>query len=191
MATFALSRFDSMYNRMQQIKRDIFAMRNGIVAETLHRAGSPYRFIMGVNIPQLKEIAARYSGDAELTALLRADSDSRESQLIAPMICPGGSVSQADARQWLGSSRSREATDVICHSLLRHEDYAVDLAAECLAAESDDTLAYAGIRLLWNLVNSDPATVREMAVAELSKDRQATQAEAQRLIEEADFLLSR
>lgn len=176
---------------MQHIKRDIFAMRNGIVAETLRRAGSPYRFIMGVNIPQLKEIAARYSGDAELSALLRADADSRESQLIAPMICPRGSVSQTEARQWLSESKSREAVDVICHSLLRHEDYAVALAADCLATESDAILAYAGIRLLWNLVNSDPAMVRDMAAAELSKERQATQAEAQRLIEEADFLMQR
>ncbi len=178
-----------MYNKMQQIKRDIFAMRNGIVAETLRRAGSPYRFIMGVNIPQLKEIAARYSGDAELAALLRADRASRESQLIAPMIFPRGWVSRSDAREWLASSVSREAIDIICHSLLRHEDYALPLAGDCLAAEGDDTLAYAGIRLLWNLVSSRPSVVREMAVAEADKGRRVTQAEAIRLIEEADFLV--
>ncbi len=44
------------YSRMQEMKRAIYAMRNGVVADALRSARSPYRFIMGVNLPQLKEI---------------------------------------------------------------------------------------------------------------------------------------
>ena len=32
-------------------------MRNGIVADTLRKAGSPYRIIFGLNLPQISEIA--------------------------------------------------------------------------------------------------------------------------------------
>ena len=45
------------YNRMQIIKRRFFAMRNGIIADTLRKAGLDYRMIFGLNLPQVVEIA--------------------------------------------------------------------------------------------------------------------------------------
>ena len=35
-------------NEMQIVKRHFFAMRNGIIADTLRRAGSPYHIIFGL-----------------------------------------------------------------------------------------------------------------------------------------------
>ncbi len=43
---------------MQQIKRRFFAMRNGVVADMLRRAGSPFHIIFGLNLPQIVEIAS-------------------------------------------------------------------------------------------------------------------------------------
>ena len=48
----------SDFNPLQNIKRRFFALRNGVIADTLRRAGSPFKIIFGLNLPQLAEIAA-------------------------------------------------------------------------------------------------------------------------------------
>ncbi len=40
-----------------EIKQRLYAMRNGVIADSLRNAGSPYRSIFGLNLPQLTEIA--------------------------------------------------------------------------------------------------------------------------------------
>lgn len=71
---------------LQAIKHRFYAMRNGIVADTLRRAGAEYRVIFGVNLPQLKEIASDIGYDAGLARELWANVSTRESVLLAPMI---------------------------------------------------------------------------------------------------------
>lgn len=73
---------------MQMLKRRLYAMRNGIVADSMRHAGCPYRLIFGLNLPQLTEIAAVTGKSAEMAESLWNDSDLRESALIAPMIYP-------------------------------------------------------------------------------------------------------
>lgn len=179
------------YNNMQQIKRRIYAMRNGIVADALRKGGSTYKYIMGVNLPQLKAIAAETGTDAALARALMADGLSRESQLIAPMVMPRGEVGIDEAEEWLRGLSSREAVDVVCHSLLRHEPYAFDLARRMLAAADDDLEPrYAGLRLLWNLVSSRAADILPLAEGEASRGSDAVLKRlAAGLAEEAGFLL--
>lgn len=177
------------YNNMQLIKRRIYAMRNGIVADTLRKAGSTYKYIMGVNLPQLKGIAAETGTDAALARALMADSLSRESQLIAPMVMPRGEVGIDEAEEWLRGVTSREAVDVVCHSLLRHEPYAFDLARRMLAADDLES-RYAGLRMLWNLVSTCPADILPVAESEATRgDDASLKALARGLAEEARFML--
>lgn len=179
------------YNNMQQIKRRIYAMRNGIVADALRKGGSPYKYIMGVNLPQLKEIATETGTDVALARDLMADTLSRESQLMAPMIMPRGEVAIQEAEGWLRGLASREAVDVVCHSLLRHEPYAFDLARRMLAVADDDLEPrYAGLRLLWNLVGSRAAEILPVAEAEASRgDDAGLKMLAEGLAEEARYML--
>ncbi len=46
------------FNLMQAVKRRLYAMRNGALAAQMRNAGLHYRINFGLNIPQLKEIAA-------------------------------------------------------------------------------------------------------------------------------------
>ena len=122
---------------LQAIKHRFYAMRNGIVADTLRRAGAEYRVIFGVNLPQLKEIASDIGYDAVLARELWANVSTRESVLLAPMIMP---------RRWVASAPSVEAVDVLCLRLLGRMPFAAQIADECLVSDSR-LMQYAAMRL--------------------------------------------
>ena len=65
------------YNQMQIIKRRFFAMRNGIIADTLRKAGLDYRMIFGLNLPQITDIARWPPSSGPTHALARASSSPR------------------------------------------------------------------------------------------------------------------
>lgn len=88
-------REEGTFNLMQSVKRRFYAMRNGMLAAQMRQGGVDYRINFGLNIPQIKDIAAELIASglsaAELASLARAlwDNEStRESRLLAPMILP-------------------------------------------------------------------------------------------------------
>ena len=136
-------------------------MRNGIVSDTLRKAGSPYRIIFGLNLPQLAEIARETGLDETMAAILRADDHTRESQLMAPMLADPSTISHHEATHWADASSAPEAE----HPLRQ----------------------YAGVRLMWNLIPMHSAVIRPVA-AKVAEGDGATAALASRLVEEIDFL---
>ncbi len=132
-----------------KIKQRFFTFRNGLLADMLRRQGvSPHRTIFGLNVIQLREIAAETGCDPDLAAQLWADSDVRESRLLAPMIAEPS----ANMLPWLEQVRSAEEADLLCHSLLRRCPGAFEAAAERLN-DSRPLVQYAALRLLLNLAN--------------------------------------
>lgn len=177
----------TQFNQMQTIKRRFFAMRNGIIADTLRKSGAPYRMIFGLNLPQVAEIAASLGEDAALAESLHADTATRESQLLAPMVMPVAALDAEGAMRWLHESPAIEATDIMCHRLLRRHPLAWEIVERCMNPD-DDTLHYAGLRLMWNLIPQQPDRMRSLAAAETERKNPATLDLATRLIEELDFL---
>ena len=68
---------------MQTVKREFFAMRNGIIADTYRKAGTVFKIVFGLNLPQLVEIAGRTPHSRELAEALWANTTTRESMLLA------------------------------------------------------------------------------------------------------------
>lgn len=170
------------YNPMQAIKRRMFAMRNGVVADALRKGGSPFQIIFGLNLPQLADIAIGNGHSRELAEQLWANTTTRESMLLAPMIMPVDEFTRQDALRWAQAVRSQgmnEVADILCHRLLRHLPFAWDLAQEW-----QDT--YIGLRLAFNLVASDPA--RALRLARQAPDNDSLRPLARALMEEAEFL---
>ena len=48
---------EKTYSPMQTVKRGFFAMRNGVIADTLRKGGSTFRIIFCLNLPQFVDIA--------------------------------------------------------------------------------------------------------------------------------------
>lgn len=182
------------YNRMQIIKRRFFAMRNGIIADTLRKAGLDYRMIFGLNLPQIVEIAADQPHTADLAEELWADRRTRESLLLAPMLYPASEMDAATAMRWLTEAPTTEVADVLCLKLLRNVSGALDVALSALTSAESMT-RYAALRLLFNLLIAGPApreaaaTMRPFVQAELAAADPLTRPVATQLNDEIDFLL--
>lgn len=175
------------FNDIQNIKRRFFAMRNGIIADTLRKAGSPYRMIFGLNLPQIQEIAASIGKNAAIAESLHADSPTRESQLLAPMIMPADEMTLEKSLEWIRTSPSDETTDVLCHRLLRHLPFALEIA-EAAITDGTPRGRYGGVRLMWNLIPAQSDAVYPIALQEASRGNDSVSLLARNLMEEIDFL---
>lgn len=174
------------FSKMQRLKRRFFAMRNGVTADALRRAGQPFRVIFGLNLPQLREIAGEFGPDDDLARELWANRSTRESMLLAPMLIERAGFS--DGIAWLSESPTPEVTDILCHSLLRHLPDAEKIAYEAAASSSPMT-RYGAIRLAYNLLNSgNKATAISIAEGLAADPDKRVSATASRLIDDASYL---
>ena len=150
------------YNTLQLVKRRMFAMRNGVVADVLRKGGSPFRIIFGLNLPQLVEIAQEFGKDRALALTLWANGSTRESMLLAPMLMPVDGMPLPLAREWCSEVPSAEVADILCHRLLKHMDYAPALAAGLAEAGNTDLERYTGVRLAFNIYMRNPQAARQV-----------------------------
>lgn len=174
------------YSPLQLVKRRLFAMRNGVVADSLRRAGCPRRIVFGVNLPQLVEIAAEFAPSEELAKQLWDDEALRESFLLAPMLFPVDKLTLDFARALCDKIKWHEDADILCFKLLRKAEFAPVLASElCMSAEP--LKRYTGLRLWFNIVGSHPREALNAARHELDRP-DCLSTLASMLQEEASFL---
>ena len=190
---------------MQIIKRRFFAMRNGIIADTLRKAGLDYRMIFGLNLPQITEIAADLPKETALAEELWADRRTRESLLLAPMLYPAIGMDADTATRWMSEVPTTEVADVLCLKLLRYTRSALDTAISAMTSDVP-MMRYTALRLMLNLLNlsATPAgreaglpapgdladTLSPFAEAELATAEPVTRGVAAQLLDETDFIKS-
>lgn len=186
------------FNTLQKVKRRFFAMRNGALGAQMREAGLYYRVNFGLNIMQVKEIAAEITGGewglsshelVELATTLWENENTRESRLLAPMIFPADIMSMELAARWLAQAQNPEIVDHLCHSLLRRLPFACDLWRFAVDNATTDLQRYGAMRLLLNLLiigKGDRIAGAEAARAELERDVPLTKALAARVLEEID-----
>lgn len=179
------------FSEMQAVKRRFFALRNGIISDTLRKSGSPFRIIFGLNLPQLKEIADFTGKNAELAEALWTNTTTRESMLLAPMVYPEEQFTEDKALQWLETSPAAEVTDMLCHALLRRMPYASELVYKLV--EDDKTspeLSYGALRLMLNILpalDADKARATAIRLSEFGANPSVKRLAIQ-IIDELDFL---
>lgn len=108
-----------MEEKIKKIKGEFYCYRNGVVADTLRKAGFPQKIIFGVEIPRLSAIAREYGPDPELAAALWADSEVRESRLLAAWLFDPATISETDALRIASEARTREEADMLAFRLFK------------------------------------------------------------------------
>ncbi|MCI6894891.1 MAG: DNA alkylation repair protein [Bacteroidales bacterium] len=144
------------------VRKQFFAYRNGMLAESMRNAGNVHSMIFGLNLHQIVEIAAGVTQDAALAESLWSDTKCREARLFAPMVMPREALAENDAVRWCDSVADYEEADVLCHRLLRYEPYAQDLV-ETYRTSGDGLKRYLAYRLMLNLLSMGRYTTEEQA----------------------------
>lgn len=140
----------NLQEHIKEIKHSFMAFRNGIVSDTLRKAGMPYNIIFGLQLPQIAEIARNNDKNLELADALWQDSGVRESRLLACYLYPLAEVNEDKAYELASSVQTIEEADILSFRLLRNLEFA-DSLANRLSSEDSQLISYCGKALRRNL----------------------------------------
>ncbi len=115
---------------LNEIKKEFFALRNGIIADTLRKAGMHYKVIFGLQIPQIAGIASKFTPSVELAMELWEDRNVRESRLLASYLFPLESVDMRMALELASDVLTQEEADMLAFRIFRRLDFAESLLNE-------------------------------------------------------------
>lgn len=194
------------FSLMQAVKRRFFAMRNGDLAAQMIAGGIGYKINFGLNLPQISDIAAALRDGtldgadhrpdatelAQTARLLWANTTTRESLLLAPMLIDPDTLTVAEATAMLAACPTTEVADVLCLKLLKRHPDAEAIATGLYGRADAGTLGrYGALRLIMNLLamnRCNLATARKMAEAETARNETLTRRLARQILDEVEFL---
>ena len=122
------------------IRKEFYALRNGLTADTLRKGGMKQKYIFGLQLPQIKAAAERLrpESDMEAAAAARAlwsDRECREARLTACHMMPPTAMTPEEATRWAGDAATREEADILAFRLLRYLPYAAGIAERLSASD--------------------------------------------------------
>lgn len=126
---------------LSEIKKEFFAFRNGVVADTLRKAGMSYKVIFGLQIPQIAAIARTLTPSTELADALWQDSEVRESRILATYLFPIDETSEQKVLTLLRSVKTPEESDMLSFRLIKRLPFAADVLKVAEADPSMPTFA--------------------------------------------------
>lgn len=106
-------------DKLQQIKRNFYSLRNGIVADSLKKIYEPDVMIFGLNLPQFTEISNIFDKDLALGLALWEDKKCRESRLLSLFIIPQEKLDLETAKKMVRDVRSIEEAELLPFKLLK------------------------------------------------------------------------
>ena len=142
--------FMNIDNEIKTIKHDFMAFRNGIVADTLRKAGMHYNIIFGLQLPQISEISRKLQKDLRLAETLWNDSGVRESRLLACYLFPVSEIDEDKAFELATSVQTAEEADILSFRLLKYLPFA-SVLADRLDTGDNTPASYCGKALRRNL----------------------------------------
>ena len=137
----------------QEVKKEFFSFRNGVIAKAFLDAGYPYKHIYGLQIPELGRIAAKCGiSDKELAEKLWADRECRESRLLATWLFDPETTDFRKAVEIMMDVRTQEEADLLAFRFLKRLSFAHELSdSELPGGNSTPLLNYVREALKRNL----------------------------------------
>ncbi|MGM9817214.1 MAG: hypothetical protein ACI304_09215 [Lepagella sp.] len=114
---------------MQEIKRQFFTYRNGMLADTLRGYGYPYKVIFGLELPRIAEIAGGLTPSVEMAERLWEDREVRESRLLATYLYPVAAMTEERAEAMASDVRTQEEADMLAFRIFKRMEHAAELLA--------------------------------------------------------------
>lgn len=123
-------------DKLMRIKRSFRLVMNGVAAQSMRDKGLVYHMNWGVALPSLKAMAGEYGKDRGLAVALW-NENIRECKILATLIMPPDSFSEADADVWMEQMPTVEIAEQASFNLYQHLPFAEGKACQWIASGSE------------------------------------------------------
>ena len=125
-----------LHEQLKDIKTQFRLAMNGAVSQSMREKGLIYKLNFGVELPRIKQIAARYEPNHELAQALWKE-DIRECKILATLLQPVETFLPEIADIWVESIRNIEMAELASMNLFCRLPYASQKAYEWIARDED------------------------------------------------------
>lgn len=112
------------------IKKEFYRYRNGVIADTLRKSYPEYQLIFGLILPQIAEIASKYSKNLELANALWRRKECRENRILALYIMPVNALNKDEVEKLIKDLSTFEEAEILNFKILRFLPFANSLIKE-------------------------------------------------------------
>ena len=121
---------------IREIKKQFRLFMNGIVSQSMRDKGLDYKLNFGIELPRLKEIAAKFEKNHQVAQALWKENI-RECKILAGLLQPVDSFYPEIADIWVEDMHYPEIAELTCMNLFQHLPYASDKAFQWMADEGE------------------------------------------------------
>lgn len=119
-----------------EIKKQFRLFMNGVVSQSMREKGLDYKVNFGIELPRLKEIAAKFEKNHDVAQTLWKENI-RECKILAGLLQPVGTFYPEIADIWVEDMHYPEIAELTCMNLFQHLPYASEKAFEWMADERE------------------------------------------------------
>lgn len=134
---------------IRDIRKQCRLAMNGVASTSMREKGMSYKINFGLMVPQIKELATRYTPDVDLAESLWKE-DTRELKILATLLYPVNSFTRDIANKWVLEIPNQEIREQLCLNLLQNLSYANEIAGEWGNSE-DESIRITGYWLIARL----------------------------------------
>lgn len=125
-----------VHETIKDIKGQFRLYMNGVISQSMREKGLDYKLNFGIELPRLKEIAARYEKNHEVAQALWKENI-RECKILAGLLQPVESFYPEIADIWIEDMRYPEIAELTSMNLFQYLPYASEKAFEWMADERE------------------------------------------------------
>ena len=125
-----------LHEQLKDIKTQFRLAMNGAVSQSMREKGLVYKLNFGVELPRIKQIAARYEPNHELAQALWKE-DIRECKILATLLQPVETFLPEIADIWVESIRNIEMAELASMNLFCRLLYAPQKSLQWMADERE------------------------------------------------------
>ena len=125
-----------LHEQLKDIKTLFRLAMNGAVSQSMREKGLVYKLNFGVELPRIKQIAARYEPNHELAQALWKE-DIRECKILATLLQPVETFLPEIADIWVESIRNIEMAELASMNLFCRLPYAPQKSLQWMADERE------------------------------------------------------
>ena len=136
--------------QIREIKKQFRLFMNGIVSQSMREKGLEYKVNFGIELPRLKEIAAKFEKNHDVAQALWKENI-RECKILAGLLQPLDTFYPEIADIWVEDMHYPEIAELTCMNLFQHLPYASEKAFQWIADEGE-YFQYCGYMMLARLL---------------------------------------